>query len=78
MKIRKKLCFSFIIISIFLILPIQNTNAKTLRDLKNELAALKQKKAGNEHKKQLTEQERTKLPNNSMYLHSFQVSINRQ
>ena len=61
MKI-KKLYILLAVISLFLITP--NANAKTLRDLKNELAALKQKKANNESQKKLTEQERNTINNN--------------
>ena len=46
MKLKKYLYILFVILSLFLIIP--NVEAKTLRDLKNELAALKQKKANND------------------------------
>ena len=62
MKLSKKLNILLIILCLFLIIP--NVEAKTLRDLKNELAALKQKKANNEKEKKLTEQERATVNNN--------------
>ena len=62
MKLKKYLYILFVILSLFLIIP--NVEAKTLRDLKNELAALKQKKANNDKEKKLTEQERNNIDNN--------------
>ena len=62
MKLNKKINILLIIVSLFLITP--DVEAKTLRDLKNELAALKQKKSNNETQKKLTEQERNKINNN--------------
>lgn len=53
MRIRKIL----LILLILLILPTFNVQAKTLRDLKNELVALQKEKQENENKKKLTEQE---------------------
>jgi len=50
---RKKL---FLVIILFLLL-IPNVEAKTLRDLKNELAVLKEKKSSNDSKKSLTKSE---------------------
>ena len=62
MKINKKINIFLIILSLFLVIP--NVEAKTLRDLKNELTALKQKKSKNEQEKKLTEQERKTIDNN--------------
>lgn len=62
MKLNKKINIFLIILSLFLIIP--NVEAKTLRDLKNELTALKQKKDNNEREKKLTQQERNAIDNN--------------
>ena len=62
MKLSKKINILLIILSLFLIIP--NVEAKTLRDLKNELAALKQKKANNDNQKKLTEQDRNNINDN--------------
>ena len=61
MKYKKYIISLFIIMFLFMFIP--NTNAKTLRDLKNQLAAIKQKKANNEKEKKLTEQERNNINN---------------
>ena len=54
MKIEKLIIFIFAFLMFF---SISNVEAKTLRDLKNELAALKQQKQDAENKKHMTEQE---------------------
>lgn len=56
MKIKKIIIFLLTFLFIFN-LPNINVEAKTLRDLKNELAALKQKKQNAENEKKLTENE---------------------
>ena len=53
MKIFKKVCL--FILLLFILIP--NVSAKTLRDLKNELAAIKEKKNQNDSKKNLTKNE---------------------
>ena len=53
MKIYKKI--ALVILLLFVLTP--NVNAKTLRDLKNELAAIKEKKSQNDSKKNLTKNE---------------------
>ena len=53
MKIYKKI--GLIILLLFILTP--NVNAKTLRDLKNELASIKEKKSQNDSKKNLTKNE---------------------
>lgn len=60
MKIYKKIFL--IILLLFVLTP--NANAKTLRDLKNELAAIKQKKSQNDSKKNLTKSEINSVNNN--------------
>ena len=59
---RKK--FNILLIILLLIFITPNVNAKTLRDLKNELASIKEKKGQNETKKALTEQEIDEVNNN--------------
>lgn len=54
MKIRKILVFLFTFLIFF---SFSNVSAKTLRDLKNELAALKEEKANAENEKKMTENE---------------------
>ena len=53
MKIYKKI--AIFVLLLFVLVP--NVNAKTLRDLKNELAAIKEKKSQNDSKKNLTKNE---------------------
>lgn len=53
MKIYRKI--ALFILLLFVLVP--NVNAKTLRDLKNELAAIKEKKSQNDAKKNLTKNE---------------------
>ena len=45
------------LIAFMFVIIIPNVEAKTLRDLKNELAAIKQKKSQNDSKKNLTKNE---------------------
>jgi len=54
MRIKRLIILFF---TFMILVNISNVEAKTLRDLKNELAALKQKKQNNEDEKKLTESE---------------------
>ena len=60
MKIYKKIGL-FLLLFLFIV---PNVNAKTLRDLKNELASIKQKKSQNDSKKNLTKSEINSVNNN--------------
>ena len=59
---RKTIIISLVLLLFFCMIP--NTHAKTLRDLKNELAAIKQKKANNDSQKKLTQGEINSVNNN--------------
>lgn len=52
------------IVAIMFIVLVPNVQAKTLRDLKNELAAIKEKKSQNDSKKNLTKDEINKVNSN--------------
>ena len=60
---KRKTIFIIFLLLVSFLLPIK-TEAKTLRDLKNELAALKQKKANADYEKQKTEQEISNVSSN--------------
>ena len=58
---KKKIIVSMLLLLVLIPLKVE---AKTLRDLKNELAALKQKKADADYNKQKTQQELNNVNNN--------------
>ncbi len=62
MKIKKSLMIILIFTLLFISLP--RVEAKTLRDLKNELATMKEKKANNENEKKLTQEELNQVNRN--------------
>ena len=59
---KKMILMTFILLSLFWMIP--NVQAKTLRDLKNELAAIKERKANNDSQKKLTQNEINSVNNN--------------
>ena len=59
---KKMILMTFILLSLFWMIP--NVQAKTLRDLKNELAAIKERKANNDSQKKLTQNEINSNNNN--------------